>query len=72
MARDRVIDPSGPFRASIAMINRIPETFPMTTSMLFEVPSGAGSVTSAPYWKPMGPALRRKNPNTKEDASSSQ
>jgi hypothetical protein len=63
--RDLVIDPvSCDLRLSIPKINAIPDTWPINISMPFDVPSDAGYVISAPYWNPMGPELRRKNPRT--------
>jgi len=61
--RGEVIDPvAGDLNASMAKMKAMPEICPITRSRLFDVPSGAGCVISAAYWKPTGPALRRKKP----------
>jgi hypothetical protein len=58
-----VIEPvNGDLKLSIPKIKAIPEICPISKSIPFEVPSEAGKVISAPYWNPIGPALRRKNP----------
>ena len=59
------------FMASMPMMKTMPEIWPISKSRLLDVPSGAGWVISAAYWKPIGPALSRKNPKTKPDRRSS-
>jgi hypothetical protein len=59
-----VIEPvNADLKLFIQKINMIPEICPISISMPFEAPSDAGKVISAPYWKPIGPALSKKNPN---------
>ena len=48
-SRETVMDPDGDLNASIPKMKTIPETWPITSRRLFEVPSGAGWVISAPY-----------------------
>ncbi len=58
-----VIDPvTGDLKLSIPKMKAIPEICPMRRRNPFDVPSETGKVTSAPYWNPIGPELRRKNP----------
>jgi hypothetical protein len=58
-----VIDPdTEDLKLSIPKMKRMPEICPASNKKPFEVPSEIGYVISAPYWKPIGPELRRKNP----------
>jgi hypothetical protein len=69
---DEVIEPVvGDLSASMPTMNRMPETWPARRRRPFDVPSGTGWVTSAAYWNPIGPELRRKKPNAKADKRSS-
>ena len=61
--RDIVIEPvTGDFIISIPTIKTIPDICPISKRRPFDIPSDAGKAISAPYWKPMGPALNRKKP----------
>jgi hypothetical protein len=72
MTSDTVIDPVlADLRASIPRMKTIPEICPARSSRPFDVPSGAGEVTSAPYWKPSGPDESRNAPRTNAEASRS-
>ncbi len=70
--RGVVIEPvAGDLKLSIPRIKTIPEICPMSRSSPFDVPSGAGKAISAPYWKPIGPALSSDAPRRNEAASRS-
>ena len=69
---DGVIEPvAESLNASMAKMNTTPEICPICSSSPLEVPSGAGYPISAPYWKPMGPALNRQKPRSAAETSSS-